>query len=183
MKTPTCEHWCCTLDDSRVAWIGFDHLGESVNILSKQAIDELSSIVHWLETRVSIKGAIFYSKKSTGFIAGADVKNFMKLESQEQAWKLVTHVQGIFDRIAALSIPTMAMIEGFCLGGGTELALACRYRIMAKDTEAKIGLPEVKLGIHPGWGGTVRLPQLIGIVSAMPCMLSGRLMSAKQAKS
>jgi len=104
------------------------------------------------------------------------------LNDESAAFDLIRQAQHVLDHIEALRIPTVAMIDGFCLGGGCELTLACRYRVASLESNTRIGLPEVKLGIHPGWGGTVRLPLLIGPSKAMSIMLPGRAISARAAK-
>src|SRR4029077_1065867 len=115
---------------------------------------------------------IIQSAKPSGFIAGADIEQFVQLKTALEAFDLIRQGQLIFDQLAALPIPTIAMIRGFCLGGGLELALACRYRVAEDSQKTILGAPEVKIGIHPGWGGTVRLPQLIGVLPAMDMNLT-----------
>ena len=110
----------------------------------------------------NITAVVIRSRKAKGFIAGADVKQFCKINDANDAVQLVRHGQYVFNKLAELTMYTIAVIEGFCMGGGLELALACRYRIALDDPSVRLGVPEVKLGIHSGWGGTVRLPQLIG---------------------
>jgi 3-hydroxyacyl-CoA dehydrogenase/enoyl-CoA hydratase/3-hydroxybutyryl-CoA epimerase len=127
------------------------------------------------------KAVVVYSAKPSGFVAGADIKEFTSLESPDQAFDLVRAGQQVLDRLAALRCPTIALINGFALGGGLELALACRHRIMTDNPKAVLGLPEVKLGIHPGFGGTVRSVALIGVFNAMDMMLTGRNIRPKQA--
>ena len=99
---------------------------------------------------------VIRSGKSSGFIAGADIREFTAITDESAALALIRRGQEILGRIEALRFPTIALINGFCLGGGLELALACRYRVASDDPATRLGLPEVKLGIHPGFGGTVR---------------------------
>lgn len=175
------KHWQARKDSSGILWLGFDREDSSVNSIHVEVLTELGSILDGVEKHLP-KGVIFHSLKKTGFIAGADVKSFSSLKTQEEAMALMQLGQGVFSRIEHLSVPTLAMIHGFCLGGGCELALACQYRVALDDEKTTIGLPEVMLGIHPGWGGCVRLPKLIGIQRAMPLILSGKSLSAKKAQ-
>ena len=135
-----------------------------------------------LDVRLSYENSSLLSDKDSGFIAGADVKEFSTLATKSEASDFIRRGQSILDRLENMNCPTIALINGYCLGGGLELALACRYRIAEDDPRTKLGLPEVKLGIHPGFGGTVRLPALIGAINAMDLMLSGRTVSARAAK-
>ena len=120
------------------------------------------------------RGVVFRSGKPSGFIAGADIREFQAFDAQGTVKDALFRGQQVFQRIAELPCPTVAAIHGYCMGGGTELALACRHRVASSDPSTRIGLPEVKLGIYPGWGGSVRLPRLIGAPAAMDLMLTGR---------
>ena len=173
-------HWRSDKDQDGILWCHLDKNNASANTLSRQVLDELEDILKSLDGDMP-KGVVILSAKS-GFIAGADVKEFAKLDTQDEALELIQRGQRIFDRLEQLSCPTVAVINGYCLGGGLELALACRYRIADDDPKVKLGLPEVKLGIHPGFGGTVRLPRLLGAPAAMDLMLSGRTVSGRAAK-
>ena len=158
--------------------VAFDKHGESVNTFSQDVLVELDALVE----RIAIdppKAVVFRSAKASGFIAGADIKEFATFDARGTVGDAIRRGQDAFARIAALPCPTVAAIHGFSMGGGTELALACRYRIATPD--ARIGLPEVKLGIYPGWGGSVRLPRLVGAPAAFDMMLTGRTLSAKAA--
>jgi len=174
------ENWFLETDSQDILWLTLDRKDSPVNSLNESILKELDQILNALTQNSSVKAVIIRSGKKSGFIVGADISQFKSLESAEQATQLIRKGQEIFDKLEALKIPTIAMISGFCLGGGLEFALACRYRI-AEDT-AKLGLPEVKLGIHPGWGGTVRAPKAIGAMSAMDIILTGRNLRAKVAK-
>jgi 3-hydroxyacyl-CoA dehydrogenase / enoyl-CoA hydratase / 3-hydroxybutyryl-CoA epimerase len=183
MTIPVLVHWQVEQDADDCVWLGLNHADQRTNVLSKAVMRELSIMLDWMESGGDyISGAVIYSAKDKGFIAGADIHEFVAIENEDQALSLVMDVQILFDRIEQLAVPTVAMIDGFCFGGGTELALACQYRVACSDASTKIGLPEVKLGIHPGWGGTVRLPKLVGTLVAMEAMLSGRAYSGYQAK-
>ncbi|MCS5711827.1 3-hydroxyacyl-CoA dehydrogenase NAD-binding domain-containing protein [Candidatus Berkiella aquae] len=175
------EHWSLTQDEDNILWLLFDRKDSSTNSLNEATIRELDDILNNL-ANTSAKAVIIRSAKKTGFIVGADISQFKTLKTAEEATALIRQGQAVFDKLAALPITTIAVIEGFCLGGGLELALACRYRLAEDSTKTKLGLPEVKLGIHPGWGGTVRLPALVGPLKAMDIILTGRNLSAKTAK-
>lgn len=168
-------------DDEQIVWLYFDKKGSSVNTLDFNVMNELSSIIDLLAEDKSTKGVVITSGKNTGFIAGADISEFTKFKDIDAATAILKLGQSILSKLEALPMPTVALIEGFCLGGGLELALACRYRIAEEGPKTRLGLPEVKLGIHPGWGGSVRLPRLIGALQAMPLIMSGSTVSAKAA--
>src|SRR5690606_27800523 len=126
-------------------------------------------------------GVVFRSAKATGFVAGADVREFRDFDARGTVNDALARGQLVFQKLAELPCATVAAIHGYSMGGGTELALACRYRVASNDPSTRIGLPEVKLGIYPGWGGSVRLPRLVGAPAAMDMMLTGRALSAKNA--
>lgn len=175
------QHWHLETDDNSIAWLHADKAGESTNSLSQDMLNELDEIVTELEGDTP-KGLVILSDKKNGFIAGADIKVIASAQNTEQAAEFIRLGQSIFNRIEKLRFPTVCLIHGFCMGGGYELALACRYRIALDDPSTKIGLPEIKLGIHPGFGGAMRLPLLIGAPAAMDIMLTGRAVSARSAK-
>ena len=137
-----------------VCLLTLDKLDSSQNVLSSEVLEELAAAVDEIEANKP-QALIIASGKDTGFIAGADVSEFAKVESAEQAALYVGGAHKVLDRIEAFSFPTVAMINGHCLGGGLELALACDYRVACNDPSIRLGLPEVMLGIHPGFGGTV----------------------------
>ncbi len=174
------QHWRKEQDSDEIIWLYIDKAESKANVLSRTVIEELDELLDEIEGDKPA-GVVITSGKASGFIAGADVNEFTTLQDQDDGFALVRRAQAVFDRLEALHCPTVALIQGFCLGGGMELALACRYRIAVDDPKTKLGLPEVKLGIHPGFGGTVRLPPLIGAPAAMDLMLSGRALSAKAA--
>ncbi|MEW5754672.1 MAG: 3-hydroxyacyl-CoA dehydrogenase NAD-binding domain-containing protein [Pseudomonadota bacterium] len=179
-ENKTYKHWRLSTDQDNILWIELDQAETSTNVLCRAVVEELESIVGDIEKQRPA-GVILRSAKQNGFIAGADIKEFTTLKGYDEAVAMVRRAQGVLDRIEALSCPTVALIHGFCLGGGLELALACRYRLANDDPKTKLGLPEVNLGIHPGFGGTVRLPPLIGAPAAMDMMLTGRTLSARAA--
>jgi 3-hydroxyacyl-CoA dehydrogenase/enoyl-CoA hydratase/3-hydroxybutyryl-CoA epimerase len=175
------QHWRLEREPAGLAWLTFDKAGESTNTLSEAAVRELGLALDELE-REPPKALVIRSGKSAGFIAGADIEEFTKIESAEGARALVQRGWDMYNRLAAVRYPTLALIRGHCMGGGTELALACRYRIAVDEPGTRIALPEVMLGIVPGWGGMLRLPQVIGPAAALDMMLSGRALDAKRAK-
>jgi len=177
--TATC--WTRTEDNDGIVWLMLDRPGSSANALSKIVLEELDMILRELALTVP-RGLIIGSTKASGFIAGADIKEFTTLSSVDEARRLVRAGQSVFDRLEALPCPTVAMIEGFALGGGLELALACRHRVALDDGRLTLGLPEVMLGIHPGFGGTVRSVRLLGAATALDLMLTGRNVRADKAR-
>src|SRR3990167_2855805 len=166
-------------DTNNILWLAVDRANVSVNSLSRDVFDELNIILDDIAV-CKLAGVVILSGKKKGFIAGADISQFTHLKTKKEAFELIRQAQLVLDKLAALPMPTLAMIKGFCLGGGLELALACRYRVAADTDDTKIGLPEIKLGIHPGWGGTVRLPNLIGVIESMKMILPGAAYHAKK---
>jgi 3-hydroxyacyl-CoA dehydrogenase/enoyl-CoA hydratase/3-hydroxybutyryl-CoA epimerase len=175
------KHWHMETDEDQLLWLAFDRAGSPVNSLSREVFAELDDILNVL-VKNPPKGMAIISGKEKGFIAGADISEFVDLKTADEAFELIRQAQIILDKLEAMPFPTVACIDGFCLGGGCELALACKYRIASDDPSTKIGLPEVKLGIHPGWGGTVRMPLLVGVVNAMKIMLTGASFSGRAMK-
>ncbi len=175
------QHWRVELDAEGVATAIFDKAGESANSLSVAVMGELAQILDAFE-RTPPKGLIFRSGKAAGFIAGADIQEFTQLDTPEKGRALVERGWHLFNRLAAVPYPTLAVVRGHCLGGGLELALACRYILAVDESGTKLGLPEVMLGIFPGWGGMLRLPQRVGPALALDMMLSGKTLDAKRAK-
>lgn len=159
----------------------FDREGSSANILDSATLQELSGHLDELATQPEITGLLIRSAKPDIFIAGADL-NEISTARGEKLHRLIATGQTLFNRIADLPYPTVAAIHGACVGGGYELALACDWRVASDSPETKIGLPETRLGILPAWGGTTRLPDLLGLQDALPVILSGKLHSAALAK-
>ncbi|HET8699363.1 MAG TPA: 3-hydroxyacyl-CoA dehydrogenase NAD-binding domain-containing protein [Gammaproteobacteria bacterium] len=174
------KHWHRRLDNDRICWLSLDRADATVNTLSQDVLAELERKLESLAA-ARPRGLVVMSGKTTGFIAGADVKEFGGIQSAEQGAELAARGQAIFARIGALGVPSVAAIDGFALGGGLELALACDYRVAAEGYERTLGLPEVQLGIHPGFGGTVRLVRLLGAPLALDLMLTGRSLSPAEA--
>lgn len=169
------------IDSENIAWLHLDRQDSGTNVLSAAMLEAFYQELLVL-TEKSPRGLIILSDKNNGFVAGADIHEFTRLKNQDEARNAIGRGQEVFDRLAALPFPTLALIHGFCLGGGLELALACRYRIAHNDPSTKLGLPEVRLGIHPGFGGSARIVPLIGAVHSMDLMLSGRTVNARTAK-
>ena len=176
------KHWNLRRDEDGIAWLCFDKADASTNVLSRDVMIELNDQLEALEKKLP-KALVIHSGKKSGFIAGADIKEFTGLKDADEAYEMVRSGQRVLDRLEALNCPTIALINGFALGGGLELALACRYRIINDDPKTVIGLPEVKLGIHPGFGGTVRSIRLAGPLKAMDMMLTGKNIRPKQARA
>ncbi len=172
--------WALHRDGDGIAWLTLDKPGTSTNVLSRDVLLELDGLLGQFE-RSPPAGVVLRSGKANGFVAGADVKEFGELASVESAFTLVASGQRVLDRLEALTCPSVAALHGFALGGGLELALACRYRVAVGDDRLALGLPEVQLGIHPGFGGTVRTVRLIGVRAAMDLMLTGRTIRAERA--
>ena len=181
MTDDTYTHWSIDEDANKLIWLCLDKAESSTNVLSRDVLDEFKSILESLSTSQA-SGLIIYSAKKNGFLAGADITEFTELKTSEAAFEMLRNGQTVFELIEKLPFPSLAMIHGFCLGGGLELALACTYRIAENSSKCKLGLPEVRLGIHPGYGGAVRLPEVIGDLPALQLMLAGRVIVAKQAK-
>jgi 3-hydroxyacyl-CoA dehydrogenase/enoyl-CoA hydratase/3-hydroxybutyryl-CoA epimerase len=167
-------------DPDGVVWLTLDRKDASANSLSRAVMEELEAKLASLASATP-KALIITSGKSNGFIAGADIKEFVGMQSPEQAYEMIRQGQQVLERLARLPCPTVAAINGFALGGGLEVALACRYRVVADDTSITLGFPEVQLGVHPGLGGTVRAVQLAGPIAAMDLMLTGRTIRPNKA--
>src|SRR6202049_1007099 len=169
-----------TRDSDGVAWLLFDRAGASANTLSADVIEEFDSVLAALENQRPA-GLVIRSAKKSGFIAGADVNEFRGATDPRIVEAGIGRAHGVIDRLEALKIPTVAVIHGFCLGGGLEVALACQSRIAIDG--ARFGFPEVLLGLHPGLGGTVRFTRLVNPTQAMTLMLTGKTIDARRAKS
>ncbi len=159
----------------------FDLPGEKVNKLSREVFGELAEILVKLSQDPRVRSLLVQSGKPDVFIAGADLKEFTRIGPDEIS-AASARGQALFEQLARLPFPTVAAIDGACLGGGTELALACDYRVMSDAPASRIGLPEVRLGIFPAWGGSVRLPRLIGLTAALDLILTGKQLDARRAK-
>ncbi len=175
------RHWKPQRRDDGVLVLWFDRADAPVNAFSQDALIELGDALE----RIAIeppKALVIASGKASGFIAGADLKEFQAFDRRGTVNDAIRRGQDVFQTLATLPCATVAAIHGFCMGGGTEISLACRYRVASSDASTRIGLPEVQLGIFPGWGGSARLPRLVGAPAAMDMMLTGRALSAKAAR-
>src|SRR6201992_1544922 len=168
-----------TRDTDGVAWLFSDREGASANTLSADVLTEFDTVLAALESERPT-GLVIRSAKTSGFIAGADVNDF-RGAAEAAVEAQISRAHAVVDRLEAVRFPTLAVIHGFCLGGGLEVALACQARIAISD--ARFGFPEVMLGLHPGLGGTARFTELINPTQAMTLMLTGRTIDARRAKS
>ncbi|MBO0742361.1 MAG: enoyl-CoA hydratase/isomerase family protein, partial [Hyphomicrobiaceae bacterium] len=177
--------WRFSIDPQGIAWAVLDREGESQNSLGRRPLEELAMIIERAEQGArdkSVRGLVFISGKEKGFIVGADVREFDQLTDERQVVDSIGQINGYLDRLERLPIPVVACIHGFCLGGGLELALACHWRIATRDEATRIGFPEVKLGLFPGFNGTVRSIRQAGALAAMPLMLTGSFIRASAAR-
>jgi len=177
--TATFRHWRLQTDAEGLAWLALDKAGASANSLSREVMEELDA--HLAQIEKHLPSALVLTSAKPGFIAGADIKEFVGIDTPEQAYAMIRAGQHVLERLAALKCVTVAAINGFALGGGLEVALACRFRVLADDPAATLGFPEVQLGVHPGFGGTVRAVQLAGPLAAMDLMLTGRTIRPRKA--
>jgi len=175
------QHWTLTRDTDGLAWLTFDKAGATANTLSAAVLAELHEALDLLD-REPPQGLVIRSGKANGFIAGADVEEFGEVKDDAGALAIVKRGWDAFERLAAVAYPTLALVRGFCLGGGLELALACRYRVVVDEPGTRLGLPEVMLGIVPGWGGIKRLPRLVGAPGALDLLLTGKTIDARRAR-
>ena len=174
------KHWRWEKDREGLVWLTFDKQGESANTFSREALNELSLIVEEIAA-ARPRGLVIRSAKE-GFIAGVDIEELTRLSSGAEALELTRLGWDVFQKVRDLPFPTTALINGFCMGGGTELALACRYRVALDDPKVRIALPEVMLGIMPAWHGVQWLPKLVGPGPAFDLLLTGKALDAKRAK-
>ncbi len=174
------RHFRVETDGEGIIWLAMDYADDHVNRLSSEALAELGRVLDTLQQQPPA-GLVIHSAKQAGFIAGANIDEFAGLDTPGKGMALVTRGWSLFNRLAATPYPTLALIQGHCLGGGLELSLACRYRLVVDQPETSLALPEVMLGIFPGWGGMLRLPALIGAPAALDMMLTGRPVNARKA--
>ena len=180
MNDNTSGCWKSSTDAEGILWLTLDKPGTSTNVLSSGVLLELDAILRPLQQNPP-RGIVVQSGKKSGFVAGADIKEFTGIADAESGYRLIHAGQQVLDRLEALNCPTVAAIQGFALGGGLELALACRYRVAVGDERLSLGLPEVMLGIHPGFGGTVRTVRIAGVRPAMQLMVTGKPVRADKA--
>jgi 3-hydroxyacyl-CoA dehydrogenase/enoyl-CoA hydratase/3-hydroxybutyryl-CoA epimerase len=174
------KHWTWKADRDGLAWLTFDKQGESANTFSREALEELNRALDEISASKP-KGLVIRSAKE-GFVAGADVEEFTRFKSSEEAMSFVRLGWDVFQKLHDLPFPTTAMVNGFCMGGGMELALACRTRVALDDPKTRFALPEVMLGIMPAWHGVQWLPKLIGPALALDLLLTGKTTDARRAK-
>ncbi|MFY2764516.1 3-hydroxyacyl-CoA dehydrogenase NAD-binding domain-containing protein [Arenimonas sp. MALMAid1274] len=175
-------HWQADRRPDGILVLTLDRADQGVNALSRAVLDELEAMIERIALELP-KGIVIISGKKAGFIPGADIKSFEEIAAKGLVEDWIRRGQLVFQKLAELRCPTVAAIHGHCMGGGTEIALACRYRIASNSESTRIGLPEIKLGIYPGWGGSVRAPRLLGAPAAMDLMLTGRSLSASSARA
>ena len=183
---PDLQDWRFTVDFEGIAWAVIDRKGESMNSLGRRPSEELGEIIKAIEDlsmRGEVKGLVLMSGKERSFIAGADIREFESFDTEAKIAEVVKETLELFNRIDRLSVPVVAAIHGYCLGGGLELALACDWRIADREEATRLGFPEVKLGIFPGLNGTVRSIQVAGPMDAMTAMLTGRMLRPNAAKA
>ena len=177
----TLKHWRSETGDDGIVWLCIDKADGGANVLSGEVLRELHQLIEPLAKQPP-KGVVIHSGKSNGFVMGADINEFTRIENPDQAYELIRLGQQVLDQLEALPCPTVAAINGFALGGGLELAMACDYRVAIGSDKRILGLPEVQLGIHPGFGGTVRAVQIAGVRPAMQLMLTGKPITADKGR-
>ena len=183
---PHLKDWRYSVDGEGIAWAIFDREGESANSLGRRPIEELQAIVEAVESGArdkSVRGLVLMSGKDKGYIVGADIREFESFTTEQQVIDNLRPVNAMLDRIERMPVPVVAAIHGVCVGGGLELILACHYRIATRDDMTRIGFPEVKLGIFPGFNGTARSIKQAGPMAAMQAMLTGGMIRASAAKA
>ncbi len=174
------KHWRYEQDRQGLVWLTFDKQGESTNTFSREALEDFDAALDAIRD-LKPKGLVIRSGKDS-FIAGADVEEFTRFASPEEALAFVKLGWDVFERLSRLPFPTTALINGFCMGGGLELALACRYRVALDDPKTRLAFPEVMLGIVPAWHGVQWLPKVVGPAAAMDMLLTGKALDARRAK-
>src|SRR5215470_5006181 len=175
------RNWKLETDGDNLVWLSIDKADASTNVLSAEVMSELDAILDELAAQKP-RGLVIRSAKESGFIAGADVEEFTRIKDADDAMRMVRRGWDLYNKLEALPFPTLALVSGFCMGGGVELALACRYRIAVDQPGTRFALPEVMLGIMPAWGGVMRLPRLVGPSAALDMLLTGRAVDARRAR-
>jgi 3-hydroxyacyl-CoA dehydrogenase/enoyl-CoA hydratase/3-hydroxybutyryl-CoA epimerase len=174
-----------SIDEHGIGWVVLDDPERKMNVLTEpimRRLSELTEEVNRLAAAGQIRAVVFVSGKPGSFVAGADVDAIAQIHDAAKAETAIRLGQAIFMDVEHITVPTIAAIDGICLGGGTELSLSCRHRVASDSPKTRIGLPEVQLGIIPAWGGTTRLPRLVGLQNALPILLTGEPVSASKAK-
>lgn len=171
-----------TLDiENGIARLVFDLENEKVNKLSFEVLEQLSGILDEIKANQDIKLLLIDSAKKNIFIAGADIKEIDAFKTEDEVYEALLKGHAVLDKLENLPIPTVAYINGACMGGGLELALCCNYRVASTNAKTILSFPEIKLGFFPGLGGTIRAPKLIGLVPALDLILSAKKCDAKKA--
>ena len=174
------RHWRWELDQDRLAWLTFDKQGESANTFSRDALEELGRMLDDI-VAATPRGLIIRSAKDS-FIAGADIQAFADFKNADEAIQFTKLGWDTFQKLHDVGFPTTAMINGFCMGGGMEMSLACRYRVALDDPKTRLAQPEVMVGVIPAWHAMQWLPELVGPSAAMDMLLTGKAVDAKRAK-
>ena len=182
VNTTNLKHWTSEIHSEGIAWLRIDKSDSRANVLSAEVLSELDALLKPLSAKLP-RGLVIHSGKPGGFVMGADINEFTQIETPEQGYELIRRGQQVLDGLAELNCPTAAVISGFALGGGLELAMACDYRIALANKKKILGLPEVQLGIHPGFGGTVRAVQICGVRPAMQMMLTGNPITVEKGRA
>ncbi|MCX7423954.1 MAG: 3-hydroxyacyl-CoA dehydrogenase NAD-binding domain-containing protein [Planctomycetia bacterium] len=180
---PDAVMWHAELSADGLLRVRIDRQDKSVNALSRGMLEELDLLLAEVRRVPEVRGVMFFSGKPGNFIVGADVAEMKSIGGGSVAAELSQFGQRVFQSLESLPVPTVALISGSCLGGGLEFVMSCRYRIADDHAKTLLGLPEVKLGLIPGWGGTVRLPKLVGLLEALPMILTGRMVSGRQSRT
>jgi len=167
--------------NQNIATLTFDLENEKINKLSFEILKEFDEKLNIIKDDSTIKALVIDSAKKNIFIAGADIKEIEKLKDEKEVYEALIQVHRIFNKLENFKIPTIAYINGACMGGGLELALACKYRVLSTNEKTKLAFPEIKLGIFPGFAGTIRAPKLIGLVNSLDLILTGKTIDAKKA--
>ena len=186
MPAPELRDWKLRVDREGIAWATFDREGETANSLGRRALEELGALVQHVEDQAkngTVRGLVLISGKDKGFIVGADIREFDGLDTEDKIAGAIRPVLTLLDRIEAMPVPVVCAIHGACVGGGLELALACHWRIATRDDSTRLGFPEVKLGIFPGFNGTARAIRQAGPIAAMQSMLTGSMARATAART
>lgn len=167
--------------DKKLGILEFDYESERINKFSELSLPELDSVIEKMEKDLGFSALLFRSAKEGSFIVGADLNLIQTMKESKEALHASKEGQRIFARLGDLKIPTLVAIDGACMGGGTEVALACTYRVASDSEKTAIAVPEVKLGFLPGWGGCYRLPKIVGLMTATDMILTGKNMRAEKA--
>src|SRR5438477_5939953 len=168
-------------EDNGIATLWLDVPGKTYNVFNRQVLADLNAAFDQIAPNSTIKLLLIRGRKKNGFMAGADLHEFQTITTPEQAMALSAAGQQLFDKLERLPFPTVAVIHGPCLGGGLEFALACDYRVAIDHPKTQIGLPEIELGLVPGWGGTQRLARVVGLERSLQVILQRKRLTAREA--